>query len=102
MKGRRAYSPSAFDLSQVPVPLKYEGPRMLRPEKMTNLESLLPFMLHQAEKRAWFADLILRQKDLQTRGMLHTPEEDTAFIDPDDDLLDYAYDSEGNGGGSSP
>ena len=88
MKCRGADSLSAFDHSQVHVPLKYEGPRMLRSKKMTDLESLLPFMLHQAEKRAWFADLILRQKDLQTRGMLHTPEEDTAFIDPDDDLQD--------------
>ena len=86
-KGRRTtFDPTTFDLTSVDLPVKYPEGVQLRPEKLNDLNHLLPFV--PLEYKPWFQDLFAAQGLLAAAG--DDGEEDPD--DPDlleDDVLDY-------------
>lgn len=88
MKTNRRYSPKLFNLADVPLPSKYPTERLLNPMKTKNLESILGF-LGQTSK-AWFQDLIQRQKELQGSNVqVSVADDEDVGSDSENDLLDY-------------
>ncbi|KAG7176608.1 hypothetical protein Hamer_G015414 [Homarus americanus] len=80
MKGRGHWVKKKLDLSQVVLSPKYIHNRLLAPEKVNDLMSLLSLLEGRAQE--WLQDLIARQDDLRGAGEVQQREE--LVDDPDD------------------
>jgi hypothetical protein len=85
MQGKEKYTKSAFDLSDIILPLRHNFARQLQAQKVTDL-SLLLNMYHCPEGRIWMENIIDEQKNL-----LSGPHRVVARVEDDleDDILDY-------------
>ncbi|KAG7156485.1 hypothetical protein Hamer_G006446 [Homarus americanus] len=85
MKGRGRWVKEKFDLSWVVLSPRYLHNRLLAPEKVNDLRSLLSLLEGRAQE--WLQDLIARHDDLRRAGEVQQREE--LVDDPDDTALDY-------------
>ena len=87
-KAKGDYSRKSFDLSEVPLKVKYTEERLLNPDKIKDLITLSRLMPPASE--AWTKQTINKQQELarQKKPVSREDDEDVGQ-DPDNDLLDY-------------
>ena len=91
MKTSRRYSAKLFDLSVVPLTMKYPTERLLNPAKVKDLATLSNFVGGPVSKQ-WLQDLVARQRDLQAESEdLQVEDSDDDGSDEENDLHDYEY-----------
>ena len=78
MKGRAAYSRKAFNLSDVSLSARYNGPIPLKKEKVQDLKDLLPYIAPM-EKQAYLRSVI----DGQENATIDLPADDSTEADVD-------------------
>lgn len=86
MPGANQYSPSKFNLSDVPLPQKYPTPLLLKNGKIKDLYALLSCMPPQHTN--FFNELLRVQREIRRDGGA-AAREDEEESDIDNGLLDY-------------
>ena len=88
MPGRKKYDSTKFNLSRYAMQPKYQTERVLKPEKVRDLQALTVFIINQ-ERRAWLEGLVQSQNHLRQIEPQVEPGDDQLESDIDDDILDY-------------
>ena len=89
MKGpkNRAYSRKLFDLSEAPLPVKYQTDRQLNPNKLKDLRTMTNFV--EPSAKVWFENLFERQRELEGTDATAIVEGEGEGEDEENDLLFY-------------
>ena len=86
MKGKGAWKKEKFDLSSVPLPIKYATARLVDPKKLQDLQKLKRHLLLNGLE--WLNQLLASQEDLRKKGIT-SMEADEDLDDPESTAMDY-------------
>ena len=87
MKGKKRYTVQDFNLSSLPLPVKYEQERVLNPQKVKDLQTLAQFMWPVSKN--WMLSLVERQKELANLHRVSVPDDELVGSDSENDHHDY-------------
>ena len=88
MPGRKRFAPSLFYFSSSAMIPKYPTERLLKAEKVRDLQALTVFIIN-SQRRAWLEGLVRRQNQLRHHEPQDVEPDDQFESDIDDDIMDY-------------